>query len=312
MMGRAAEQAHEVGADDGDDGNEGVGQHVAAHNEGGGEPLGACGADVVLARDFDEGGAGDAGEEAHGWQGQRDGGQDDEAVEAAAVAGGREPAQHDGEEDLEHECEPEEREGEVERGDCHNEAVGPAVAAGGGDDAEPDAAQGADQFGGDGEPHRLGEDFDQVGKDRPPRLIGTAELSPRQVPEIVQVLDVKGAVEAHLLADVFDDVGICEGAGHHAGGVAGQDVEQGKEHGDETDEDGNEEQDAADDVGSHGSSATGSENRSGAGGWRRRLCLSTCVGPASATPACTGRPTSEQTAERKHYMSGAEPDRSIK
>ena len=131
-------------ADHGGDRHRRVGQRVAHQHAQLGQPLGARGADVVLAERFQHRGARDARDQRDVDHRQGDGRQDQvvqerpEAVGDAPIALHRQPAElerHDPDQDV---GEHEHRHREAQHREAHQRAVEPAAEAPGGDHAERD------------------------------------------------------------------------------------------------------------------------------------------------------------------------------
>lgn len=187
-----------------DHGQHGVAQHVPPQDAVRGEPLGACGADEVGARDLSDAGAGDAGESGEAEDAEDGGGQQIAAGPAVGGAGDREPAEFDGEEGLREEHGDQTGHGEhPERGaEQHpvHQAVAPPSRVHTADEPE-------DELDGEGgeselEGHRPAQR--ELFADVLP-VEGLPEVTLEQVAHEVQVLDEQGIVQVVVGAFGRDD-----------------------------------------------------------------------------------------------------------
>jgi hypothetical protein len=115
-----------------------------------GQPLRARRPDVVLGQDIQQPGAEEADILGEGSGGQRHRGQDQVSPRSRAV-GGQEPVQLDGEDEDEHQPEPEARHGLQKERSETTEVVGGSILVGGGHDAERDGEQRGEHGGGHGQ-----------------------------------------------------------------------------------------------------------------------------------------------------------------
>src|SRR4030095_8734241 len=120
----AAQEEADLHAEHGDDGVDGVLEHVAGNHRTLGQALGARRAHVVLADDLEHARAGEARKGRRGGRAEGEGGQDevpqhirDAATVGRAHATRREPLELEGEHDDEHDARPED--GQTDAGDGH-------------------------------------------------------------------------------------------------------------------------------------------------------------------------------------------------
>jgi len=225
----SGEERSELEAEECDDRDERVAQGVAQDDDALGQALGAGGADVVLIELFEHGGADHAGEDGGEGAAHGDGGQD-EMGEATGSAD-REPAELDRDEQDEDGAECEGREGQAEQADEAEGAVLPLIAPKCRGNARWDGYEDGDEERGDGELNGVritGEDEVRDGVVEADRV---AEVAVEDSVPVVEVLLAEGLVESVGVAE-GDDVG---GAGtfaeHLLDGVAGDDVDQEKDDG---------------------------------------------------------------------------------
>ena len=188
------------------------------------QPLGAGGADIVLAQRLDQGRAQHARQDRGLRQGQRDAGQDQrpqrgQRMIPAREAARRQPAQvHRKDQDQQHR-EPEVRQRDADLRPGHQRRVGDPAVTGG--------RQGSD---GKGDRHRQCQRHQRQGqRDLHPfqdhaahrRLVGQAlaQVAGQDAAQPARVAQRPGQVQAHLLAQRGQGVGLRAGAQHEAGRI---------------------------------------------------------------------------------------------
>ena len=188
-----------------------------------------------------------------------------------------------GEEELEHDREP-------ERGDRHaadseeaQSVVEPRVVADGGQHAERDAEAGAEEERGERQLERRRQPLEDVPGDRAPGLDAGAEVSLDDLPQVDPELDDQRLVEPVLGADLDDLLGRGILAGQGGRGIVGHDADQDERQHEEPEQDGQDEQDPPQEESQH-------DRAAGAG-----------AGPAPALPpASVGQEHVAQLAAAAH------------
>src|SRR5690606_19667595 len=206
----AADQQRDAHAHHGGDRHGGVAQRVPQQDAGFAEPLGARGADEVLAHDLDDAGARDAGDQRHIDGGQRQGRQDQavqerpEAARQRRVALHLEPVQLDGEGPDEHVGGDEDRHREAQHREAHHQAVEQAPLAPRGQDAERNGDDQREQQRQRRQAERGFETLAYQLADRHPGHERGADVALQQPAGPQEELLHQRLVQAHDLADLGD------------------------------------------------------------------------------------------------------------
>ena len=257
-------------AEQSDDGDERVAQGVLIDDDAFGKAFCAGGSDVVLAEFFEHGGADHSGEDGGEGAAHGDGGQDE--MGDAAGSADRKPAEFDGDKQDEDGAEGEGGEGQAEQADEAEGAVLPAVAAESGGDSCGDGEQDCNEDGGDGELNGVGVAGEDEVSDRIVEAEGVAEVSVEDSSPVVDVLGVEGQVESVSVTQ-GDDVGRSGTfAQHLLDGVAGDEVNEDEDDGDNQPDYGNRVDEAEEQrANGAGNLEAGQSGSSAIAGWRGRV-----------------------------------------
>ena len=208
-----------------------------------GEAFGAGGADVVGGKLFDHGGANHASEDGGERGAQREGGKDE--MSEAAASGNGEPAEDHGKKENQDRAEREIGDGEAEESEEADGVIGTRAAFVGGEEAGGNADGGADQERDDGEFERGGIVFEDNLRDRLLEAKGFAEIAVDDAAEIAAVLHgdaagrgrARGGAACRSSARAPSPSICCDG-------IAGNDVREEEDHGEDEPERGKSEEQA--------------------------------------------------------------------
>ena len=189
------------------------------------QPLGPGGADVILAQHLQHGGAGHARDHRQRDRSERDGRQDQmaegrgegallvgeqrvdghesgDAVEIIVqrdAPGDRRPAEIEGEGEDQHQAPDEDRQGIARHGHAHDHMVEGRIALHPRQHAGGKAEDDREEHGADRELERRREEVEELRQDRAMGDQRDAEIAVQHIADIVGELDIKRAVEAHLM-----------------------------------------------------------------------------------------------------------------
>src|SRR5215470_3323817 len=253
--GPAEEEAH-LHAQHGDDRIDGVLEHVARDHRALGQPLGAGGADVVLADDLEHARSRETRQGGGRGGAEGDGGQHEmpqhvghpAAVGRAHPARGK-PAELEREHDDQHDARPEH--GQAHSGDshAHAHAIEPRVLLHRGDNAGDQAEENGDDERARGEEQGGLEAQEHLGQHGAPEGNGAAEIAARHLADPVQVLDDERLIEPEVTAETFHVFLGRLGAEHDGSRVSRGQVQDGEDQHRDPEEDGDSEQQALEGVG---------------------------------------------------------------
>ena len=200
-----------------------------------GQALGARGSHVVLSQHVEHAGPREPDDEADQERAERDGRQHQVLRRPPARHG--QPAEIDGEDDDQHEPQPEHGHRLAQERERHRPVIPEREPLDGGDDADrhPDEEREDERAG--GEQERRGQPLQDHLERGPLGADRSAEVPGDRVPEKARVLHDEGLVEAERRTQVADLLGRGLFAEHHRRRIPGREMEQREHHdGDEPQE----------------------------------------------------------------------------
>src|SRR5215510_455244 len=209
-----------------DDGQERVAERVARDDQAFLDALGARGPDVVLVEHVDHARPRHPRHDAQGRGAEGDRGQDEMGHAPAAARG--EQAQHDGEDDDEHDAEIERRCRDTHHRHYHGGVIEGRVPPGRRYDAGQESHDHREERAQHGEQRRVPQTRHDLVQYRALRFQRSSEFTPEDVTEVAHELEVERLVEPELLTDGRKLFRPRVGSGHESRGIAGDDA-----HGDE-------------------------------------------------------------------------------
>src|SRR6478735_9021302 len=248
---RAAHQAAQVRAKEGDDGDQGVAQNVHPDHSEAGQALRGGGAHVVRAHVFNDGSAGQAQHVGEGREAQHDGRQDQVLHRGCGTDGRFRPAQLHTDGELQQEAQDEDRDADDDQGRHQDGRVEELALTKAGDQAEDDAEDAFEDQGHHREAGGHGEDLAKHGGDGTAGEV-LAEVEGEDALEVEQVLDPERLVQV-VLGPQFRGDGLVDRLVSEQGddGVTGEAEDQEVDQQCCAQEDGNQLEKALEDVCRH-------------------------------------------------------------